>query len=397
MKKSTIDLTNEYIMPTYSRSPMLSFVRGKGSRLWDDAGKEYLDFITGLSVASLGHCHPKVTRAICRQARTLVHTSNLYHIEPQAKLAKMLVELSFDGKCFFANSGAEANEGAIKLARKYGKDRLNGASKIITMKDSFHGRTLATLSATGQTKYQKGFEPLVDCFAYAELNNIGSVERLLDDGTCAIMLEPIQAESGIHVADQQFILGLRKMCDERKILLILDEVQTGLGRTGKMFAYQHYGIKPDVMTLAKSLGGGVPIGAMIAKREIADTLTPGTHASTFGGNFLATAAAIATLETIVEEGLVERSAKMGEHFLGRLRDLQGRYGTEIKEVRGMGLMVGVEFSIDANEILRELQNRGILANCIDGRILRFLPPLIVKRSEIDRVVDALDDILKSAR
>lgn len=390
-QEEIIQLSNEYIVPTYGRIPV-AFKEGSGVRLRDMEGKEYLDFIGGLAVNVLGHAHPRLARAISEQVNSIIHTSNLYHIQPQALLAKRLSELSFGGKAFFCNSGAEANEAAIKLAKKFGKE--NGARfEIITMTGSFHGRTLTTLAATGQRKYQKGFDPLPEGFKYAAFNDLASVKELVAPSTCAIMAEVIQGEGGVNVGSEEFIVGLRRLCDERNLLLIIDEVQTGVGRTGKMFAYEHYGIVPDVVTLAKGLAGGVPIGAMMAKRGIADLLGPGTHASTFGGNFLSTRAALTTLDVILEEGLIEKAEELGGYLLDQLNALGQTYSF-IKEVRGKGLMLGMELEIEGKGIVEECLSGGLLINCTVEHVLRFLPPLIIFKEDIDRAIEILSKALK---
>lgn len=383
-----------YVMPTYGRLP-IAFVRGEGVYLWDTQGRRYLDFLGGIAVAGLGHAHPRLVRAIAEQAAKLLHTSNLYYIPPQAELAQRLVERSCFDKVFFCNSGAEANEAAIKNARRYGKMRWGeegGRYEILTARNSFHGRTLATLTATGQEKVHKGFEPLVEGFRYFEFNNLESVRAALSPRTCAILVEPIQGESGVHVATEEFLQGLRHLCHEEGLLLIVDEVQTGMGRTGKWFAYQHYGIEPDAMTLAKSLGGGVPIGAFLAKKETI-ALTPSSHASTFGGNFLACAAGCAVIDAMEEEGLVENAARMGEAFQEGLRELQRKHGC-IREVRGKGLMVAAELN---NGKAVEVQNRcreaGLILNAIGENILRFLPPLVVREEHLQEALSILDSVL----
>lgn len=388
---------DQYLIPVYG-DRQAAFIRGKGTKLWDASGKEYLDFVSGISVCNLGHSHPEVTKAICTQAKRLLHTSNLYYIMPQIQLAKLLCQHSFADRCFFCNSGAEANEAAIKLARKFakenfGKDRF----QIICFEDSFHGRTLATLAATGQKKYQIGFEPLPVGFVYAKFNDLTSVEKKINRSTCAIMVEPIQGEGGINVATHEFFVGLRRLCDENNLLLILDEVQTGLGRTGKLFAYQHYGIEPDIMTLAKALGNGVPIGALLTTDRVAKSFTKGSHASTFGGNFLATVAGYVTLSTIIKEKLYKRAQRLGNYFLTQLLKLKEKYSSIIKDVRGKGLMIGVELSIPGNLVVSECLNRGILINCVKEMVLRFLPPLIVTKEEINKVISVLEDVFKDLK
>jgi len=391
-----IELSDKYVMKTYGRLP-LTPVKGSGARVWDARGKEYLDFLAGIAVCSLGHCHPAVVKAIAEQACTLMHVSNLYYIEQQAKLARLLAENSFGDRVFFCNSGAEANEGAIKLARKYA--RINRGSQkygIITALKSFHGRTLAALAATGQAKYQKDFDPLPGGFRYVPFNDLAALESAIDKNTCAIMLEPIQGEGGIYEAGQEYLKGVKELCKKHGLLLIFDEVQCGLGRTGAFFAYQHYGIEPDICTLAKSLGSGFPIGAMIATEEVAGAFLPGNHASTFGGNPLACAAALAAMQFVLENNVMENAARVGGYFKTRLEVLSGQFPF-ITEVRGRGLMLGADLtpgSADGQEVVAQCQENGLLINCIDGHILRFLPPLIISESDIDEAAGILAGVLK---
>lgn len=394
------ELSETYLMNTYSRAPMAP-VRGSGARLWDAGGREYLDFLGGIAVCALGHSHPAVVAAVQRQAASLLHCSNLYLIEGQALLAKAILDGSPFGKAFFCNSGAEANEAAIKLARKYARAvrRDEERYEIVTALNSFHGRTLATVAATGQPRYQKGFEPLPPGFRYVPFNDAAALEEAVSGQTAAVLLEAIQGEGGVHVADQAYLQHARQICDERGALLVLDEVQTGMGRTGKMFAFEHYGIEPDAITLAKSLGGGVPIGALLAKDEVAAAFTPGTHASTFGGNPLACAAALAVVETIRAEGLVERAAEAGRYFAGALGSLAGRF-PQVVEVRGKGLMLGMELAprsgkgrgpeAPARAVTAACLARGLLVNAVSDTTLRFLPPLVVGRTDIDEAVAILE-------
>jgi len=381
-----------YLMDTYMRLPVV-LVKGRGVKVYDSHGKEYIDFVSGIAVNNLGHCHPKVVIALQKQAQRLIHVSNLYHIEPQIKLAKILVEHSFADKVFFCNSGAEANEAAIKLVRKYSKENFNkDRYEIITALGSFHGRTLATLSATGQERFQKGFEPLLPGFKYVPYNDLDAIRDAITDKTCAVLIEPIQGEGGVRVPDEGYLRGLRTICDERNLLLILDEVQTGMGRTGKLFAYEHYGIEPDVMTLAKALGGGVGIGATLAKDKIARAFVPGSHASTFGGNPLACAAALASVEAILEDGFIlENTRRMGDYLKKGLEWLKGEYHF-ISDVRGMGLLVGMELITECTRIVSDCIKRGFLINCTEGNVLRLMPPLIITEREIDALLDALDDV-----
>lgn len=387
-----VELSEKYIMKTYGRIP-LALVKGKGVRVWDAEGNEYLDFVGGLAVNSLGHCPPAVVEAVTEQAGKLMHVSNLYYIEPQARLARLLVENSCCDKVFFCNSGAEANEGAIKLARKYAKQK-GGPEKyeIITALKSFHGRTLAAITATGQVKYQKGFEPLPPGFKYVPFNDLDALKKATGPNTCAVMLEPVQGEGGVNVAGQSYLEGVKQLCVERGLLLIFDEVQCGLGRTGKLFAYQNYGVEPDIITLAKALAGGFPIGALLAREEVAAAFQPGDHASTFGGNPLACAAGLAVMETMLKEGFLEKVAANGAYFKKRLEELASRYPF-VKEVRGMGFLLGMELSMEGADIVTRCHEKGLLINCVNGNVLRFIPPLIVERAEIDRAVEILDEVL----
>lgn len=392
--KKLLDDSNHYIMNTYSRFPIV-LRKGRGMKVWSSDGKEYLDFVGGIAVNILGHCHPKVVIAIQKQAQRLLHASNLYHMEPQIKLAKLLVEHSFADKVFFCNSGAEANEAAIKLARKYAKEQM-GTNKfeIITAYNSFHGRTLATLTATGQEKFQKGFEPLVPGFRYVPFNDIPAIERSITKDTCAIMLEPIQGEGGVKIPDADYLKSVRELCNKYGLLLILDEVQTGMGRTGKLFAYEHSGITPDIMTLAKGLGGGVPIGAMLATDKVASAFQPGSHASTFGGNPLVCTAAIATIETLLEDGfIIDQCNRMGEYLKKSLRGLHGEFPGVIVDIRGVGLLIGMELIRDCDPIVKACMERGVLVNCTSGNVLRFTPPLIVQEKDIDHMIDVLDEVM----
>jgi predicted acetylornithine/succinylornithine family transaminase len=385
-------LTQKYIMNSYG-ARSLTLNKGEGVYVWDTDGKKYLDFVAGIAVNQIGHCHPELIKAVEKQLHTLIHVSNLYYIEPQARLAQMLCELSFADKGFFCNSGAEANEGAIKLARKYGHLQY-GPDKfeIITMLHSFHGRTYAAITATGQEKYQKGFEPLVPGFHYAELNNLDSVKALVSDKTCAIMVEPIQGESGVHPCTPEFLKGLRELCDKHNALLIFDEVQCGLGRTGKMFAYEQYGIAPDIMTLAKGIAGGLPMGAVLTTDKVAEAFTPGSHASTFGGNPLCSAAACATIEIIQKDNLLKNTEEMGNYLIAGLKKLQAQFPM-ITEVRGMGLIIGAQLDKPGAEIVKQCMDNGLLINCANQTTLRFVPPLIVTKEDIDKALAILETVL----
>jgi acetylornithine/N-succinyldiaminopimelate aminotransferase len=382
----------DFIIPSYTKTPLI-FVKGKGSYLWDVQGKKYLDFFPGWGACNLGHCHPKVLSAVRDQIAKLIFVPNNYYNIPQAKLAK---ELNFwaknDFKVFFCNSGAEANEAAIKLSRKFGQGRF----EMITFENSFHGRTMAALSATGQTKYQQGFSPLVECFKTVKFNDLAAVESAITDKTVAVMLELVQGEGGINIANKDFILDLRKLCNEKKLLLIIDEVQTGVGRTGKMFAWQNYGIVPDIFTLAKSLAGGLPMGVMMARKEFADLLTPGTHASTFGGGPVICKAALAVLTAVADEKLLSKANKAGEYLLAELTKLQEIYPL-IKDVRGLGLMCGLELDREGKPIVEACMKLGLLINCTHGVVLRIMPALGVSRKEIDKAVAILDKVLKEVK
>jgi len=387
-------LSEQYVAHTYARYPVV-LVRGKGTRVWDQEGEEYLDFVSGLAVCNLGHCHPRVVKTIQGQAEKLIHVSNFYYIEPQIQLASLLCKHSFADKVFFCNSGAEANEGAFKLARKFAKEKTGkDRYEIITMERSFHGRTLATLAATAQEKFHKGYEPLMPGFKYVPFNDMGAVKKAIDPKTCAVMVEPIQGEGGVNCPSEGYLKALREICDENSLLLIFDEVQVGMGRTGKLFAYEHEGVEPDILTLAKSLAGGVPIGALLIKKGIADSFKPGDHASTFGGNPLATAAGVAALTAILEEGMLENCRKMGDYFLSELDKMKNQFPF-IKEVRGKGLILGMELKIDGSSIVKEMLKKRILINCTMGNVLRFLPPLIVTQEEVDQVVKALGEVFSN--
>ncbi len=391
--KKFFDESSRYIMNTYNRFPVV-LRKGRGMKVWSSDGKEYLDFVGGVAVNILGHCHPRVVVAIQKQAQRLLHVSNYYYIEPQIKLAKLLVEHSFADKVFFCNSGAEANEAAIKLARKYSKEQISPKRfEIITAKNSFHGRTLATLTATGQEKFQKGFEPLVPGFKYVPFNDIDAIRKTITKDTCAVMLEPIQGEGGVRLPDQNYLKNVRDLCNEHNILLILDEVQTGMGRTGKLFAYEHFGIMPDIMTLAKGLGGGVPIGAMLATDKVASAFQPGNHATTFGGNPLVCAAAVATIETLLEDGFVlDQCNRMSKYFREKLEQLMEGFPSLIIEIRGKGLLLGMEMTRDGDPIVRACLEKGVLINCAAGNVLRFIPSLLVQQKDIDRLIDVLEEV-----
>ncbi|MBX3318458.1 MAG: acetylornithine transaminase [Nitrospira sp.] len=381
-----------YLMQTYSRQP-ISIARGRGAKVYDLEGREYIDFVGGIAVNVLGHGHPDLVQAIQRQAAQLIHTSNLYYTEPQVRLARLLVDHSFADRVFFCNSGAEANEAAIKLARRYGHER-HGANRfeVITMKNSFHGRTLGMLTATGQDKVQKGFEPLMPGFTYAPFNDFSALEAMVNDQTAAIMLEPIQAEGGVYVADRDYLRRLREFCTQKDILLIFDEIQTGIGRTGTFFAYEQLGVKPDIMTLAKGLAGGVPIGACLATESVASAFTPGAHASTFGGNPLACAAALAVCRVLLEGRVLDHAKRMGEYLAKGLTDCKDRYRI-VTDIRGLGLLQGMEVDTDTKTLVADALARGILINAANERVLRFVPPLIISQQEIDKLLELLSTLL----
>jgi predicted acetylornithine/succinylornithine family transaminase len=391
--KELIAKTDRYICSTYTRFPLV-LTRGEGMKVWDSEGKEYLDFVSGIAVLNVGHLHPHVVEAIQQQSKQLIHVSNLFYSEPQIRLAELLVTHSFADKVFFSNSGAEANEGAIKLARKVFSDK--GESKryeIITMEKSFHGRTIAALSATEQKKFHQGFGPLLHGFTYVPFDDPQAVEEAITDATCAVMLEPIQGEGGVNCPSPDYLKHLRDICDRHGLLLIFDEVQVGMGRTGKLFAYQHYGVEPDIMTLAKALAGGMPIGALLAKEEFAKSFSAGTHASTFGGNPLSSAAGVATLEVILGEGFLKNCQTQGEYFYSRLVALKEKHSSIIR-VKGRGLILGIELAFKGADIASECMKRGFLINCTMETILRFIPPLIITEKEIDSLIETLDELLE---
>lgn len=384
-------LGEEHIINTYG-SRNLAFVRGEGTSLWDADGKEYLDFFAGIAVVGLGHCHPAVTEAICRQAKTLVHVSNLYHTQPQVELAALLCKHTFADRWFFSNCGATAIESAIKIVRRYWHQKGTPKPEIIAMNQSFHGRTMAAITATGQPKYHEGFAPMLPGIKHVPYNDLDALRNAVSNETGAILMEVIQGEGGVRVADEAFVKGVRKLCDEKRLLLVFDEVQTGMGRTGKLFAHEHYGVTPDVICIAKALGNGVPIGAMGCTEEVATGFSVGSHATTFGGNPLCTAAAKATLETMVQPGFLDRVAEVGDYFLNQLRNLSPKHG-QIVEVRGIGLMIGVELNDSVAPVVQKMLAAGIVCGPAGPNVLRFVPPLIVTSEQVDRVVAALDAAL----
>ncbi len=390
----TMERAERVLFPTYRRIPIV-LTRGEGCRVWDEDGKEYLDFVAGIAVCALGHSSPLVSRVLQEQSKELVHVSNLYYTRPQIELAELLVKHSFADRVFFCNSGAEANEAAIKLARRYSKEKFGpGRHRIITMEGSFHGRTMATLSATGQSKIQTGFNPLLGGFEYAPFNDLRGLEKAIDDSVCAVMLEPIQGEGGVIFPQTDYLKGVKEICLANNLLLIFDEVQVGMGRTGKLFGHENFGVTPDIMTLAKALGNGLPIGAMLATERFSETFGPGSHATTFGGTPLVTAVAAAVLRSLLEDGWIDHCRETGKHFKQRLESLAEKYAF-IKEIRGLGLMLGVELDRPGAPVVEACLEKGFLINCAQEKVLRFVPPLIVSREEVDRFVDALDEVFAS--
>ncbi len=407
----TFNKTDQNIINTYARVPKV-FVSGEGCVLKDEDNNSYIDLLAGIAVCSLGHCHPQITKAISQQASKLVHVSNLFYTQPQAELASMLVEKSFADKAFFANSGAEANEAAIKLARRYFNKKGNKKKfKIITMEQSFHGRTMATLSATGQDKIKEGFDPVLEGFIHIPFNDIDSLRKCIeqnydagsgDSSICAIMLEPVQGEGGVISADPDYLQKVRKFCDDNDILLIFDEIQTGMGRCGRLFAHEEYNVEPDIMTLAKALGNGLPIGAMLASKKAKQGFDFGSHASTFGGTPLVASAAIEVVKIISNPDFLKEVREKGEYFRQKLFSLKEKYNF-IKEIRGMGLLIGLEIKsksdngLDANDIVQKCMEKGFIINAIQGKILRFAPPLIINEEEIDKFVTCLDNIFATEK
>ena len=386
----------KYIINTYGEARALAFVRGEGAYVWDADGKRYLDFLGGIAVNGLGHCHPAVVDAITEQAKTLIHCSNLYYIEPQVRLAKLLVENSFADQCFFCNSGAEANESAIKLARKYAQDQgHSGKYEIVTMDQSFHGRTMATITATAQPRYHVGFEPMLEGFSYVPYNDLDATRAAVSDKTCAILVEPIQSEGGVNVAEDGYLEGLREIADANGALLIYDEVQTAMGRLGTLWGYESFGVVPDVVTMAKALGGGAPIGALLTTEAIAQSLGPGTHASTFGGNPLVSAAAHATLKTILDEDIPSHVAEVGAYLEEAMLGLGDEFDC-ITQVRGRGLLRGLEVTIDGNPVAAKCIGNGLITICTNNNVLRFLPPLNIEKTHVDEAVEIVRKSLREA-
>ncbi len=385
-------IEKQVIMQTYARNDLV-LQKGKGTRVWDDQGNEYLDFVAGIAVCNLGHAHDIVTEAICRQAGTLLHTSNLYYTEPQVRLAQLLTQHSFADKAFFCNSGAEANEAAIKLARKYASEKYGPLkNRIISTEMSFHGRTMATLTATGQAKVKKGYDPLLEGFVRVPFNDLNAAREAMDETVCGFLVEPIQGEGGVIVPDPDYLRNLRELCDERGVLLMFDEVQTGMGRTGTLFAYQGFGVEPHIMSLAKALANGLPMGAIVAVEEVAESFGVGSHATTFGGGPLVSAAAVAVMEVLTSEGFLEGAAEMGEFLAEGLREV-ARSSPIIRQVRGTGMIWALDLDREAKPFVAKAQSRGVLINCVQDKTLRFTPPLIVTREEIERLIQVLQEIL----
>jgi len=394
IKSEIINKADKVIAKTYNRFPIV-ITKGKGCTLWDSDGRAYTDFVAGIAVCNLGHAHPRVAKALSKQAKILFHVSNLYYTLPQIELASWLVNNSFADRVFFCNSGAEANEAAIKLVRKYFNDKgEEGRCRIIAMEKSFHGRTMATLSATGQEKIRKGFDPVLGGFDFVPFNDIEALRSKINPSTCAVIIEPIQGEGGVRCPAPEYLKNVRRICDETGILLIFDEIQTGLGRTGKLFAYENFGIEPDVMTLAKALANGLPIGAMLAKEHIAEVFVHGSHASTFGGTPVVTAASLEVVKILIEENIIDYGRKIGEYFKQRLFWLKDRHKS-IVDVRGIGLLLGMKIKIDGDKIVKACMEKGFLINCIQGNILRFIPPLIIGKEEIDSLVACMDELFDS--
>ncbi len=395
MKNKDVDqLYREYVLPTYRQLP-ICLVKGKGSYVWDIEGKRFLDFFPGWAVSGLGHCHPIVVQAIKEQARKMLHVPNNFQSMQQAKLAQAITRLAFPARVFFCNSGAEAMEAAIKFSRKFGAP--SGRFEIVTMLQSFHGRTLAALAATGQTKYQAGFEPLPVGFRYAEINDFDGLKRMVNEKTVAIVLELVQGEGGIRVAEKSYVQKLREFCDQRNLLLIFDEVQTGMGRTGKWFAFQHYGVEPDLMILAKSLGGGVPIGALLVHRRVKEEVfVPGTHASTYGGNPLVASAALGVIKAIERERLIRNTEAMGKYLRSKLDGLKTKFPKIIAEVRGIGLMLGMELTKPGASIVDQCREEGLLINCTQDKVLRIMPAMTVSQRMIDQAVRILERAFEGA-
>jgi acetylornithine/N-succinyldiaminopimelate aminotransferase len=394
MNNNWIKRSNKVVMNTYGRQPLV-LVKGEGCRVWDDEGREYLDFLAGLAVCNLGHAHPEIAKAAAAQLTQLVHVSNIYYTTPMVELAETLVQLSFADRVFFANSGAEVNEGAIKLVRRYSRERFGaGRHRIICMENSFHGRTLGALSATGQSKFWQGFDPLLPGFSFVPFNDLDAVAKAVDDTVCAVMLEPVQGEGGVNLPSADYLKGLRQLCDDKGLLLIMDEIQAGLGRTGKLFAYENFGITPDVMTLAKGLANGLPMGALLATEDVASAFVPGTHASTFGAGPVVAAAAKTTVSLLSRPEFLAGVRDLGEFLRAKLADFQTQFPI-VKEVRGLGLMWGIELTQEGADVVTACRERGLLINCTQGNVIRLLPPLVVTPQELDAGLDILGESLQA--
>lgn len=394
MSNNWMTRADKVVMNTYGRQPLV-LVKGEGCRVWDDQGREYLDLVAGLAVCNLGHAHPEVARAAAAQLAQLVHVSNLYYSTPMVELAELLVRLSFADRVFFANSGAEVNEGAIKLVRRYSRERFGpGRHRIICTENSFHGRTLGALSATGQSKFWQGFDPLLEGFLFVPFNDLKALAAAVDESVCAVLLEPIQGEGGVCLPDADYLKGVRRLCAENHLLLVLDEIQTGLGRTGRLFAHEHFGIQPDVMTLAKALAGGLPMGALLATAEVAGSFVPGAHASTFGGGPVIAAAATTAVALLSDEKLLAEVRAKGDYLQKALLKLMAGFPV-IRQVRGLGLMWGLELAQDGAPLVAACRERGVLVNCTQGNVVRLLPPLIVSTEELNRGLQVLEEALGS--
>lgn len=390
-KSQVIELENKYYMPVFNRVPIV-LERGEGCWVYDNEGKKYLDFLAGIAVNAIGHGNKKLVAAISEQATKMIHCSNLFYTEQSSLLAKKLTQISGFDRVFFCNSGAEANEGALKLARKYAYVNGKNKPRIIAAMHSFHGRTITTLTATGQPKYQEGYDPLPKGFEYVDFGDLDQLEKAMGEDVCAVLLEPVQGEGGVNPAPKEYLAGVRKLCDKHSALFILDEIQTGVGRTGKWFAFEHYGVRPDILTVAKGLGGGFPVGAFLSTEEISKAFHKGDHGTTFGGNPLACAAANAALGVIEEDNLIENTEKMGEYFKLELEKLKDKYPTKISNVRGLGLLLGMELKDEGAKVVSDCLAKGIIINCTAGKVLRFVPSLIVNKEEIDCVINALDEV-----
>ncbi|MDP2646330.1 MAG: aspartate aminotransferase family protein [Desulfobacterales bacterium] len=387
-----MEKADKVITATYNRFPVV-IEKGSGCRLWDTTGRSYTDFVSGIAVCNLGHAHPRISRVLAKQAEILLHVSNLYYTIPQVELAAHLVENSFADRVFFCNSGAEANEAALKLARRYFWEKgQTHRYRVVTMEKSFHGRTMATLSATGQDKIKKGYDPVLEGFDFVPFNDVDAIRRSIKPSTCAVLVEPVQGEGGIRVPDAGYLPAVRKVCDENDLLLIFDEIQTGIGRTGALFAYEHFRVAPDIMTLAKALANGLPIGAMLANEKVASAFGPGSHATTFGGTPIVTSVALEVLKVIAADNIIEHCRKVGDYFKARLVELKNRHDS-VEDVRGLGLLLGMKLNVDAMPVVTACMEKGFLINGIQDTILRFIPPLIIDKKDIDALISCLDEIL----